>query len=191
MVLSFRYIWIILSSLVKPRLVVSQRHHRYFRVLPFYDCEAGVSLNAARYAVLAELVQMDVLFRSGFVRNAVRAGYAPITLGTSIHYKKRVKVFTRLKVDTQLHAWDDKTLFWLTIFSSCSEGKIHAVSATRVTARFAGKVAGTERAFALQGVNPEHIPSRPVSPTLSRNFESLKELCDKICEEGTKVFYKD
>jgi hypothetical protein len=161
MALSFRLIWALFTGFFKAKVPPHGPVTRSFRVWPFLDAETGVTLNAAKYFQLAEIVQTECNFRSGFIGAGMKHGIWAIALGNQIHYKKALKRFQ-----------NDKFFVWQNTFKN-QAGEIAAISYSKVAARSRQGLVSAEECFRMMKVEPY---KRPLDPNLERAFQNFEAL---------------
>lgn len=181
MALSIRFIWALFSGYFKPKVPPHGPVTRSFVVLPFVDCETGVTLNAAKYFALADIVQNECNLRSGFIFSGIKNGLWAIAVGNSILYRKPFKRFSRVFVSVELIGWDDKFYVWQSTFRN-SRGDTHAVCFTKVSVRSKNGLISVEECFRMMGVEPY---LRPLRNDIRQLFESSEKAGSLIHASGS------
>jgi hypothetical protein len=172
MALSFRMIWALFISLFRAKIPSHGPLTRVFTVLPFLDCETGVTLNAARYFVLADIVQNECNLRSGFIGSGIRNGMWAVALGNTIYHRRAIKRFSRVRVTVELIGWDNKFFVWQNTFQNYRL-ETCAVSFTKVAVRSKQGVVSVEECFRMMGVEAY---VRPLRRDVDELFLRLEEV---------------
>lgn len=110
MLLLFRTIRVLFFALVGRKLAVDGESRLTLRVWP-NDCDLNVHLNDGRYVSLMGLGRVDLLTRSGLLRQARKRGWFPVIGGATIRYRRSLLPFERFTLRTRVAAWDAKWVY--------------------------------------------------------------------------------
>lgn len=75
-----------------------------FRCLPT-DLDTSLHMNNGRYLTLMDLGRLDIMVRSGLWRSLLRHGWTPIASTITIRYRRELRLFQRVDLETRLVAW--------------------------------------------------------------------------------------
>lgn len=126
-----RLIAILLTARQRPAVVASDRTQLDFRV-GLFDSDLFGELNNARYLTFAELGRWDYSMRVGFVRVMKRNGWGIAVGGASLRYRRRIPLFRKFRVTTELVCHDGRWFYFLQEFHS--RGRICASALMKVCA---------------------------------------------------------
>ena len=79
----------------------------------FTDVDVFVELNNARYLNYMELGRWDYSYRVGFLRLMKENKWAAAAGGASIRYRRRIPLFTKFTLTTQLLCHDGRWMYFL------------------------------------------------------------------------------
>ncbi len=149
-----RLMAILLTARLRPVLGVSDRTELDFRV-GLFDGDLFGELNNSRYLTFAELARWDYSMRVGFVGVMRRNGWGLAVGGVSLRYRRRIPIFRKFRLTTELVCHDGRWFYFLQEFHR--QGKICASALMKVGATSKrGLVPATEVLDALgESANPE------------------------------------
>lgn len=105
-----RLLWMLLSTLWRPRAGVLDTTTLRLRVLP-NDLDFNGHVNNGRYLTLADLGRLDFVIRTGVARVAIAQRAIPIVGDAVAKFRKDLKPFEAYELQTRLLGWDDKWTF--------------------------------------------------------------------------------
>ncbi|QDY70005.1 acyl-CoA thioesterase [Qingshengfaniella alkalisoli] len=82
-------------------------HHRCWP----WDLDFMMELNNGRTLTLYDLGRMILAKRQGLLKTLKREGWALTVAGSSVRYRRRVRLFDLLEMRTRLIGWDDKFFY--------------------------------------------------------------------------------
>lgn len=106
----FRFIWIILQSLLTRPKKISDTFDLCFRVVPLIDTDFSRMFTHA-YAALMGLARWQYVFGSELRNVALKNKWAPVTTSDTITYKRSVKAFSKVILRTRLICWDERRFY--------------------------------------------------------------------------------
>ncbi|WP_193140189.1 MULTISPECIES: acyl-CoA thioesterase [unclassified Meridianimarinicoccus] len=76
-----------------------------------WDLDMWLEMNNGRVLTLFDLGRLVLAGRTGFVGTLRREGWMMTVAGSSVRYRKRVRVFDRLRMTSRCVGWDEKFLY--------------------------------------------------------------------------------
>ena len=98
--------------------------HTYYTMCWPVDLDPWWELNNGRTLTLYDLGRISFLLRTGLKDKVVKQGWRFTVAGSSIRYRKRVTMFTLLKVNTRFIGWDERFIY----FQQTMWGKTQPIS---------------------------------------------------------------
>ncbi len=89
--LYFRLIWTLLRVWRLPGIALDAPFERTFTVLP-NDIDVNLHMNNGRYLTVADLMIVEFFGRTGFLRALLRNKWKPVLGGTTVTYRKELKL---------------------------------------------------------------------------------------------------
>jgi acyl-CoA thioesterase FadM len=108
--LRLRLLWLILSSLWRPRMGVLDESVLAFRVLP-NDVDVR-NATSDRFVALMDLGRMDIAFRVGLLGTMVRNRWVPLATFVTIRFRHHLRLFERYNLRTRILYWDESTFYF-------------------------------------------------------------------------------
>jgi acyl-CoA thioesterase FadM len=180
MVLGPRFVWAQLCAILGRKVPIQGPVTRRFLVLPFIDCETGVSLNASRYLYFSDLVSLECNTRSGFTWAGLKRGMWAITLSNTIFYRRPIRAFSRIAVTSELIGWDERFWVWQNTYRN-SRGQLCAVGFAKVAGMSKKGLEPTSRGFQ---VVQQPAFARVLKTDIAALFSRLEEVAKRVLEEG-------
>lgn len=125
-----------------------------FRALP-HDLDAYLEMNNGRILTLFDLGRTDFAIRSGLGKQLVKKRWGLVVAGSSVQYRRRIRVFNRVQMRTQLEAVDARWFYmtqtlWLAPKNDQDSAicACHLLTRTGVTSLKTGKVLPTQNVLA-------------------------------------------
>lgn len=116
MSLIFRMLWLLLSSLFKPRLPhIKPINELNMRVLP-NDLDINMHMNNGRYLTICDLSRVDMFIRSGLAKTMLKEKWIPIITEHTMVYKKALKPFQKYTVKMDVTGWDERNFVMVHTF---------------------------------------------------------------------------
>lgn len=111
-----RLLTYLLSTPFRPALAGAHEASRLsFRVWP-HDLDVSLHMNNARYLSLMDLGRLDILVATGLWRAVLRQRWTPIASKVAIRYRRELKLFQRIRLETRILTWDDTSVVMEQIF---------------------------------------------------------------------------
>ncbi len=96
----------LLTAPFRPRLANAGDASRLsFRVWP-HDLDPSLHMNNARYLALMDLGRIDILVSTGLLRAVVKHRWTPIASKVAIRYRRELRLFQRIRLETRILTWD-------------------------------------------------------------------------------------
>ena len=101
-----RLLWLLLSARGRGALRLPGDVSRVaFRVW-LHDLDPSLHMNNGRYLTLMDLGRLDVLARSGIMREVIRHKWTPIASTITIRFRRELRVLQKFQLETRLVWWD-------------------------------------------------------------------------------------
>ena len=79
--------------------------------------DTGIAtLKSDKYFQLAEAAQLDFLIRAGLMASMLRNGYAFVNASQLVQFMKPVRLFSRVRIETEIIFADDKCAYFSHVF---------------------------------------------------------------------------
>lgn len=100
-----------------PLVLPTDASSLYFRVWP-HDLDLSLHLNNGRYLTLMDLGRLDILARSGLLREVWHHKWTPIASAISIRFRRELRSWQKFRLETRLLCWDASNVvmeqtFWI------------------------------------------------------------------------------
>lgn len=82
----------------------------YLRIWP-NDLDAFGHVNNGRFLTLMDLGRLDLILRTGLLRQGLKRGWTPVLAGASIRFRKTLGLFEKVEVRTRVLGWDESWFF--------------------------------------------------------------------------------
>ena len=106
----FRILWYLLNIRARPHLVLpGDVSALRFRVWPT-DLDTSVHMNNGRYLTLMDLGRLDIMVSSGLWRAVLRYKWTPIASGILIRFRRELRLWQRLRLETRIVCWEGATV---------------------------------------------------------------------------------
>lgn len=105
-----RFIWIILKSFFSKTQRINELFTLRFRVIPFIDTDFTRMFTHA-YGAFMGLARWHYVFSSELRLVAIKNKWAPVTTAETMTYRKSVKAFSLVTLQTRLIAWDEERFY--------------------------------------------------------------------------------
>jgi len=115
--LIFRLVYVLATSLFRPRLSVGKTTSELGLMTLPNDLDINMHVNNGRYLTLCDLNRVDMFIRTGLARVMIRRGWMPIIAEHTMSYRKPLGAFKRFKATMHLTHWDDKYFFMTHCFT--------------------------------------------------------------------------
>ncbi|EPY01652.1 thioesterase family protein [Magnetospirillum fulvum] len=106
----FRLLAVLVASLFRPRLALTDSSVLRFRVWP-HDLDINIHMNNARYLALMDLGRLDMILRGTLWRTVLRERWQPVLAGSVVRYRRPLRPFQRFSLTSRLIAWDERWLY--------------------------------------------------------------------------------
>jgi acyl-CoA thioesterase FadM len=102
-----RLLWLLLSARGRGTLVLpGEASPLSFRVWP-HDLDLSAHMNNGRYLTLMDLGRLDILARSGILREVIRHRWTPIASTITIRFRRELRPFQKFRLETRLLCWNE------------------------------------------------------------------------------------
>ncbi|MFN7710331.1 MAG: acyl-CoA thioesterase [Holosporales bacterium] len=160
--LLLRLILLLLTVRSRSRLGLFDESELVFHVLPT-DLDLNMHMTNSRYLSLMDLGRIDLMFRTGVGRQALKRRWGVALGASTIRYRRSLTLGQRFVLKTRVVGWDEK---WVIMEQKIErEGELiaHALMKGVFVAR--GKSVPTREIFASIGVDtdPQMLTSAMVS----------------------------
>jgi acyl-CoA thioesterase FadM len=153
----FRLFTTIIKSKRQASLDIDQHSETHFYCRP-WDLDIFMEMNNGRILTLFDLGRFDLSIRAGLGKVLREQKWGLVVAGSSVRYRRRVRMFDKVIIRTQVAGIDEK---WIYIYQSMWVGEQATSSVllrTGITEQ--GKVIPTQRVFdALD--KPDWKPAMP------------------------------
>ncbi len=166
MVLFFRVAFIILKNLFRRRIGIFDESVLHLRVWPT-DMDLNFHLNDGRYLSLAGLGRVDLMFRIGLLRKAIRRRWYPVIGAAMVRYRREIKSFEKFRLHSRIVGWDAKWFYFQHRFEM--DGSVAANVYVRGVLR--NREGAVPSADVLALIDSSSVPS----PPLPEEFERWRE----------------
>ena len=111
MLLLFRVALILLRNVFRRRIAMRGESVLHLRVWPT-DMDLNFHLNDGRYVSLTGLGRIDLMLRTGMLRQAMKRGWYPVVGGVVIRYRREIKSFEAFTLTSRITGWDEKWFYF-------------------------------------------------------------------------------
>ena len=108
--LLLRLIRVLLTIRSRGALAPFQDSVLSFRVWPG-DLDLNVHMNNGRYLTVMDLGRLDLMARTGLLREAVRRRWMPLVGSAVIRFRRSLALFQRYELRSRILGWDHKWFF--------------------------------------------------------------------------------
>ena len=150
-----------------------------FRVWP-HDLDVSLHMNNARYLAMMDIGRLDILVATGLWRAVLHNRWTPIASKVAIRYRRELKLFQLIRLETRILTWDETNVVMEQIFVNVGGRRDGQVAAR---ALFKGGIYDrSARAFvpigtlmAAIGVAVEPPPTTPDVDAFLKADEAMRE----------------
>lgn len=135
-----------------PPLGLFDTHVSHHRCWP-WDLDPWVELNNGRTLTLFDLGRLPLGHRTGIHRHLTARGWGMTVAGSSVRYRRRVTMFSKLQMHSRCMGWDARFLYTEQSMWRGEDCTSHVLIRSAIVSK-AGMVAPAELALAA-GVAPE------------------------------------
>ncbi len=148
----FKEMWVHRSA---PPLALGETHVTTLVCWP-WDIDLWMELNNGRTLTLMDLGRSVLLQRMGVVEVMKRERWAGTVAGSSVRYRRRIRMFDRVELHSRIVGWDERFTYVEQAFWKRGECCSHALIRIAITAG-KGIIPSSAMAEAL-GLAPESPP---------------------------------
>ncbi|MCR6632538.1 MAG: thioesterase family protein [Magnetospirillum sp.] len=105
-----RMLCVLVASLFRPRLAMTDPSVLRFRVMP-HDLDINVHMNNARYLALMDLGRFDLIARAGLWRPMFRKRWQAVIGGVVVRYRRPLKPFQAFALHSRMLCWDERWIY--------------------------------------------------------------------------------
>lgn len=188
----FRLLGYLLTVWLRPRLTPPRESSRLrFRVWPS-DVDMNLHMTNARFLAVSDFGRIDLIVRTGLFRIAMKRRWAPIVSYAAVVFRKELKLWRSLELETRLAYWDES----VTVFEHCirhrsgaDKGAVAALalSAAALYDRRNRRFVSVDEMQTAVGL-PEIVPSPPLTPEIEAFLaaqQAFKEAAAQVPREST------
>ncbi len=166
MTLAFRYLYTLLTSLLRSRMGVLEESRVTMRVWP-WEMDFNLHLNNGRYLSLMDLGRVDLLVRSGIGRVVLSRRWLPVLGGATMRFRRPLGPLQTFELVTRLVGWDEKWIYLEQRFEA--EGKAAAQGYVQALFLGPGGKVPTRKLLEALGRSAEASPELPPGAEALRN----------------------
>jgi acyl-CoA thioesterase FadM len=149
--LFFRLFIISFMVRFKPPMDVLDPCRTTFRCWPT-DLDVLRHMNNGKYCSLMDLARVDLMGRSGLLKEFAKRGWYPVVTAETIRFKKSLGLFDRFEIETVVIGWDEKAFLVRQRFLKGGQVISEAVVRARFLKKSGGSVESKE-IMKLAGIN--------------------------------------
>ena len=150
MSLIFRLLYVLVFSLFRERLEMSNFVSRLsLRVLPS-DLDINFHMNNGRYLTICDLNRVDLFARSGLLKAMFKRNWIPVIAEHTMIYKKPLRMFEHFDVMLEVTHWDEKYFYMKHTFNNRERIVAEGTSKGCICARMLGVVCPADVLAALK-----------------------------------------
>ncbi|MDO4224013.1 MAG: acyl-CoA thioesterase [Acinetobacter sp.] len=117
------------------------------------DIDNFLEMNNGRIFTLFDLGRMDFAIRTGLGKQLLKQKWGLVVAGSSIQYRKRVRMLDKVKIKTRLLGIDERWIYIEQTMWVKGQATSHALLRTGITNIKTGKVIATADVFQAMGVS--------------------------------------
>ena len=106
----FRLFSTTIKSIASPKLDIHEMSETSFRCHP-WDIDMFFEANNGRLITLYDLGRFDLAIRTGFIKMLKKERWGLVVAGSSIRYRRRVRMFDKMIMRTQFIGKDEKWFY--------------------------------------------------------------------------------
>ncbi len=152
---ALRLTWQFWKNRKAPRLGTFDIHRSSHICWP-WDLDVWFELNNGRTLTFFDLGRSVLFHRMGTTRTMMHNGWGAAVAGASVRYRRRVKMFQRVEMQSRLLGWDDRFLYVLQ--SMWRKGDCTSQALIRSAVTNASGIVAPARVAAATGVDPQSPP---------------------------------
>lgn len=122
------------------------------------DIDNFLELNNGRVLTLFDLGRTDFAIRTGLGKELLRQKWGLVVAGSSVQYRKRVRLFQKLSIQTHLIGVDERWFYIEQVMTVNDQATSQALLRTGVTNIKTGKTIPTEQVLAAVGYADFQLP---------------------------------
>lgn len=153
-----------------PALALGQSHVSHHICWP-WDLDFWFELNNGRTLSLYDLGRIPLARRMGLWSTLKREKWGLTVAGSSVRYRKRVRIFDRLEMHSRLTTWDARFVYLEQSMWHKGACTSHALFRTAITDH--NGIVGTDRVLAAMGLE-DNAPNAPEWVTAWSEAEGLR-----------------
>src|SRR5688500_16496427 len=171
MLLLFRFLIVAIRAAFRSRIGALEESDVRFTVLP-HDCDLNIHLNAGRFLSFMDVARMDLIGRTGLMRQIMRRGWRPLMGGCVVRYRREIRPFERFTIRSRILGWDDK---WFYLEHVAEKGEAFcAIGTVRTLIRGKGGNIPPADVLAAVGAPNTASPELPVFVLRWRDAEDAR-----------------
>lgn len=166
--LLFRLVLTLLKCLFSPKIDVLNESILTFRVLPF-DLDINFHLTNSRYLSFMDLGRLYFVGQTRLMKTMAKRVWQPVVASCEISFISQVRLFSKIRMTTQLVGWDEKYQYFYQRFTV--NNKIIATALVKTALYCKGRAVPSKEIVNVIDPNID-------SPSLPPSVELLKQLSD-------------
>jgi len=159
-----RFLFTMIGCFLRPTRGLMHVYSKRFVAIPFVDTDVS-RLFTQTYATYMGLSRWHFMFSSPFRNAALKRGWSPITTQETIKYRRAVKAFSLVTVQTRMLCWTEKRFYLEQLF--LVRGEVHARCVLEGMIRGPKGVLAPPEAFGTLGFSE---PSPALPEDISKYF---------------------
>ncbi|MDH5517184.1 MAG: thioesterase family protein [Gammaproteobacteria bacterium] len=114
------------------------------------DLDLNRHMNNGRFLTIMDLGRMDLLSRTGTLKQAMKQRWMPIVGTASIDFQRPLKLWQRYELHSRIYAWDEKWIYLEQTF--ISRGKL--IAKARIKGLLRGKDGNIAPQIVIDSIQP-------------------------------------
>ncbi len=156
-----RMLWLWMAGRTRPPVPVLGPCRTPFRV-SLFDLDVFRHMNNGRYFTIMDLARVDMMRRSGLMPRLTAAGFFPVVTASSMFFRKSLNWRDRFEIETEVVAWDEKSLVLTQRFFAGSA----EVATGLIRARFLRRTGGSVPVSEIIALTGDELPHPPTEAWL-------------------------
>lgn len=174
-----RLLWLFATSRFRPPILLPNGVSVLrFRVWP-HDLDLSLHMNNGRYLTIMDQGRLDVMVQSGLWRRVVANKWVPIVSAIKIRYRRELRLFDRVRLETRLVNWvgDNVVMEQIFVLESgprAGQTAAHLLFKGGLYDRGAKKFVAIERLMHEAGISVENPPLSPEVEAFLKADDEMK-----------------
>lgn len=104
-----RLLWVLLTTLFRPRLAAPFGVSSVTLIVLPNDLDVNLHMNNGRYLTVMDLGRLDLFVRGGMISAIRGAGWKPVLSAAKIRYRRELRLWRLFRVETRVLFWEETT----------------------------------------------------------------------------------